>query len=110
MKSIIILPSLNRSVLRPPVPVEEYFRDQRQLQAITTTETQVDTRTIKSANPVETTSSQPQAFWPQQPSIRDLDSLRTLLPRSQQHLLGKFHLSRNSLYDNLNIFVLTFYM
>jgi hypothetical protein len=78
----------HRSVLRPPVPVEEYFRDQRQLQAITTTETQVDTRTIKSANSVETTSPQPQGFWPQQPSIRDLDSLRTLLPRSQQHLLG----------------------
>ena len=84
---------ISRSVLKPPVPVEEYLREQkeRQLQA-QATDNQFIVRTIKSANAAGDSSQQQQqtALWqqPPQPSIRDLDSLRTLLPHAHKHLLG----------------------
>ena len=75
--------------MRPPVPVEEYLREQkeRQLQQQADIDNQSETRKIRSANAI----TPQQQFWPQQqqPSIRDLDSLRTLLPTAHQHLLGK---------------------
>ena len=75
--------------MRPPVPVEEYLREQkeRQLQQQAGIDNQSETRKIRSANAI---TPQQQQFWPQQqqPSIRDLDSLRTLLPTAHQHLLG----------------------
>ena len=55
-------------------------------------ETQFVVRTTKSANGAGESSQQQRqaALWhqPQQPSIRDLDSLRTLLPQAHKHLLG----------------------
>ena len=74
-------------MLKPPVPVEEYLREQKERQLQATAGNQLEIRTIKSANSAAGTVQQ-QAFWPQQPSIRDLDSLRTLLPLAHQHLLG----------------------
>ena len=79
--------------MKPPVPVEEYLREQkeRQLQA-QATDNQFIVRTIKSANAAGELSHKQQqtALWqqPPQPSIRDLDSLRTLLPHAHKHLLG----------------------
>ena len=72
--------------MKPPVPVEEYLREQKERQLQAATENQLDIRTIKSVN---SGTVQQQAFWSQQPSIRDLDSLRTLLPKAHKHLLGK---------------------
>ena len=74
-------------MLKPPVPVEEYLREQKARQIQATTGNQLETRTIKSANST-IGAVQQQALWPQQPSIRDLDSLRTLLPVAHKHLLG----------------------
>ena len=91
-KSNLSTSFIKRSVLKPPVPVEEYLREQkeRQLQ-VQTVDNQFVIRTMKHANGAgDSSQTQQPGLWhqPQQPSIRDLDSLRTLLPQAHKHLLG----------------------
>ena len=75
-----------RSVLKPPVPVEEYLREQQERQSQTIVN-QFDIKAIRSAS-AGTPQQQQMVLSPQLPSIRDSDSLRTLLPKAHKHLLG----------------------
>ena len=77
-----------RSVLKPPIPVEEYLRDQkgRQLQV---GGNQFDVHAITPPNIGNV--QQQTMLSPQLPFIRDSESLRTLLPKAHKHLLGKQH-------------------
>ena len=72
--------------MKPPVPVEEYLREQQERQSQTIVN-QFDIKAIRSAS-AGTIQQQQMVLSPQLPSIRDSDSLRTLLPKAHKHLLG----------------------
>ena len=85
------------SVLRPPLPIEEYLKNKQQPQVKAAAVPNI--RSIPPLTAVSASSGQPSAdasLSSARPPIHDTDSLRTLLPAAQKHLLPVVDPSRAS--------------